>query len=280
MLEIIFEEFGLSEKEVKIYLCLLEHGAKPAGYLAKDLNIPRATLYGHLDKLKNVGFVASVSTESTKIFSAEHPEKLNLLYKQKLDRMHATQRQFEKDIPELMAHAGSRDTKPRLQYFENRHGLHSMMNDMLLYKNITVYSFWPVQSMIEIMGEDYLTHLNVVRIKKNIILKAIWPPAQAVDVKRYPFMGSGTKFLREMRVAPENINARLSYMVYEDKVMVTSSRYESYGFILQSKDMAEMLIDQFMIIWNVSKPVSHTENEARRFLDLLDENGDEWADEY
>ncbi len=271
MLEQIFKEFDLSEKEAEIYLCLLEHGAKNATPLAKDLGLPRATLYGHLEKLKDAGFVIDALQNNVKVFTAEHPEKLNLLYKQKLDNMHITQQQFEKTLPELIAKAGSKNLKPRLQYFENRNALHNMLNDILLYENIEVFSFWPVQSMIAAIGEDYLTYFNIARIRKNINLKAIWPPAQSIDVKRYPFMGSGKAFLREMRIAPERINARLSYMVYEDKVMVTSSRHEGYGFILQSSDMANMLIDQFMMIWNTSKPVLHSASDGNRFLNLLEE---------
>jgi len=279
MVEQIFEAFGLSGKEVRIYLCLLEYGAKAAGHLAKDVNLPRATLYGYLEKLKDAGFITESSREGVKLFSAEHPEKLNLLYRQKLDRMHIVQQQFEKEVPALVARAAGKSSKPRLQYFENRHALHTMMNDMLLYRDIDIYSFWPVQSMIDIIGEDYLTYYNIMRLKKNIRLLAIWPPAQAVDIKHYPFMGSGKEFLREMRIAPEHINARLSYMIYDNKVMVIASRYEGYGFIMESKDMADMLIDQFRMIWTISKPVTHDKSDGQRFLDLLAEGGEDWSEE-
>ena len=155
-----------------------------------------------------------------------------------------------------------------------------MMNDILLHQDIDVYSFWPVQSMIDMMGEDYLTYFNIARIKKNITLKAIWPPAQSVDVKRYPFMSAGKEFLRDMRVAPDDITAKLSYMVYDNKVMVTSSRRESYGFILQSQDMADMMVDQFQMIWKISRPVIHETKGTESFLTLLHESGENYMQDY
>ncbi len=269
MLDPLFAEFGLAAQDTKLYLCLLENGAKTASALAQQVAVPRATLYGHLDRLKKAGFVTEFSRGSVKEFSAEPPDKLNLLYKQKIDRMREAQKQFETAMPELQALSGTKNLRPRLQYFEGLHGLQHMMSDILLHRDVMVYSFWPAQSMVDLMTTDYLTYFNIERIKRNISLRAIWPPARNIDIKRYPFMGSGKEFLREARLAPTAIDSRLSYMIYEDKVMFTSSRRESFGFILQSKDMADMLIDQFMMIWSLSTPVTHSAKDGKRFRDEL-----------
>ncbi len=279
MLTPLFAEFGLGEKEVALYRCLLEKGGRSVSQLAKDMSVPRTTLYGHLEKLRNSGFVAIEGAGNKQVFLAEHPARLNMLYQQKLDRMQVMQKQFEQDIPALMAKIGGRVARPQLQFYDSQHGLHHMMDDMLIYPDSEVFSFWPVQSMIAVMGEDYLTYFNLMRIKKNIALKAIWPAAQAVDIRRYPFMGSGVRFLREMRMAPAEIDARLSYMIYQDKVMVIASRRERYGFILQSLDMARMLRDQFMMIWGVSSPIQHDAADADRFFALLDQVPEKWSED-
>lgn len=274
MLGQFFTEFGLSASDTNIYLYLLESGGKQASAIARQLGMARATMYGHLEKLKQAGFITEFSRGGTREFTAETPDKLNLLYKQKLDRMQNAQKQFENTIPELHARAGTKNRVPRLQYFETLHGLQHMMSDILLCRDIKVYSFWPPKSMIELMTPDYLTYFNLVRIERNISLQAIWPQAQAIDIRKYPFMGSGKEFLREARIAPAKLDARLSYMVYEDKVMVTSSQQEKFGFILQSRDMAEMLIDQFLMIWSLSAPVTHSAREGKRFLDELEKGSD------
>lgn len=280
MLDNIFKEFGLSIKETKVYLSLLENGAKSASALAKDTDTPRTTLYGHIEKLKNAGFINHVSQEGTKIFAAEPPEKLNLLYKQKIDRMRVSQRQLENYIPDLTARMGSKNTKPKLQYFESKNALHNMMNDILLHDNITIFSFWPVQSMINAVGEDYLNHFNIIRIKKNIRLKAIWPPNQAVNIRRYPFMGAGNALLREVRIAPEKINSHLSYMIYHDKIMIISSRNENYGFILQSQDMSETMKNHFMFIWKLSHPHETKKEDTAEFISYVSTHQNEISEDY
>lgn len=254
MIDTIFKEFGLSDKEMKIYFCLFRQGQKNVAEISKTLNLPRATLYDDLERLKKAGFVKNVSVSGSKVFDVETLENLNLLYKQKIEQMTLVQKGFEDQIPELMRDKYAGQHKPQLHFYEGTDALHTMMNDLIVKEDVQVYSFWPIQSMISLMGDDYLTYLNKVRIKKNVHLKAIWPESQMVDLKRYPFMGAGKEHLREVRISPQLSKARLSYMVYADKVMVASSTQENFGFILQSKDMAEMLIDQFMLIWKISKP--------------------------
>ena len=269
MLQQLFNDFGCTAQDTGIYLYLLENGNKQASAVARQFNMPRATMYGHLDRLAQAGFINSFERNTIKEFAAATPDKLNLLYRQKLDRMQNAQKQFETAIPELQALTGSRNAAPRLHYFAGRQGVQNMMSDILLRRDITIYSFWPVQSMIDLMEADYLTYFNLERIRRNITLRAIWPASQTIDVRKHQFMGVGKEFLREARIGPVNLDARLSYLIYDDRVMFISSRQEEFGFVLQSKDMADTLIDQFNVIWNLSTPVAHPVSHAKAFLDEL-----------
>ena len=269
MLNNVFQEFGLSDSDAKLYLRLLEGGACTVGRLAHHVPIARTTLYGQLEKLKALGFVLENPTQgSTKTYSAEAPERLLAFYKQKLERMHILEKQFEKIIPDLESLNRSESKRPRLQYFDGRAAEH-YLSDILTYQDMTVYSFWPIKSMVALIGTDYLVYWNMVRIRRNIRLRAIWPQPQTTEVRLYPFMGLGEPFLREARLAPQEIKSRLSYIIYEDKVIFTSSDKEKFGFTLQSTEMSEMMREQFMLIWSLSKPLPPSGKEGKPFLDEL-----------
>lgn len=278
MIEAYFEDFGLGEKEAHVYIALLKNGEMSVGALSKLLQIPRATLYGYLERLKVVGMVGSVQQKSSQIFFAEAPEKLKILYQQRLDMLSFKRADLESKLPQMEKISKGAGKEANLQYFQGEKSLQAMMSDMLSYENGEVLSFWPIQSMVNLVGADYLTYFNVVRIKKNISLKAIWPSTQMVNVTKYPFMASGKAFKRTVRVAPSNVASRLSYMIYADKVMVASSKEESYGFILESKDMADMLKEQFNMLWHLSNPLEHEEKSGKKFLDILKAHGEDWVD--
>ena len=60
MLKQILDKHGLTEKEINIYLCLLELGDQPASIIARKLNLPRSGCYLHLAKLCRQGLIRQI----------------------------------------------------------------------------------------------------------------------------------------------------------------------------------------------------------------------------
>ena len=54
------EAFGLTEKESRVYLALLELGEAGIGEIAKKSAIKRTTLYDVVENLKKSGLVGSI----------------------------------------------------------------------------------------------------------------------------------------------------------------------------------------------------------------------------
>jgi hypothetical protein len=48
----------------------------------------------------------------------------------------------------------------------------------------------------------------------------------------------------------------MGYWLYEDKVAFLSSEKEGFGFVVQSKDFANLMKVQFEEIWKISTTVS------------------------
>ena len=120
--------------------------------------------------------------------------------------------------------------------------------------------------MIEVIGEDTFRYLNKERIKRNIYTQAIWPNTQLVDIKKHPYLGVGEEFLREIRIAPEGIDFSMGYWIFENKVSFVSSAKEAFGFIVESKELVEMLSSQFDLIWKQSKTITVPKKYTEGFL--------------
>jgi hypothetical protein len=191
--------------------------------------------------------------------------KIKLIFEQKIEHLQNNKNEFEKILPELLKNAGKIAT-PKFQIFEGKEGLQNALKDALLYNNLETATYWPIKSMIGILGGDFFRYLNKERIKKNIYNRAIWPEKQKVSIEKHPYLGYGDDFLREIRIAPKDINFEMGYWIYNNKAVFISSRKESFGFIIESKEFTEMLLSQSEVIWKISKPIVTKPINANSFL--------------
>jgi sugar-specific transcriptional regulator TrmB len=255
MIENILKSLDFDEQEVRAYLRLLERGPLTAGALSKALGVPRSSLYGFLKRLAHDNLVVESQKSGIKMFSAEPPEKINLLFGQKMESLQKAQDDYIKILPKLKSKKGERYETPKFQVFEGAEELKNALKDMLLYRNIETYAYWPQKKMVEVLSGEFFRYHNKERIKNNISVRAIWPKQQKVEIKNYPYFGAGKDFLREIRITPPEIDFHMGYWIYGNKIVFISSARENFGFIIQSGEMAQMLKTQFEILWQISRPL-------------------------
>ena len=245
--------FNLNEVELNIYNELFYTGPLSATHLAKSINISRTSIYDHLDSLVEKGLVSESQKSGIKIFLAQPPSKIQLLLNEKKQELNQASRQLEK-LSEL--YQQQKSVKPNLQLFEGRKELQQMMKDMLLYRDIEVLAFWPIKNVIKVLSQDFIKEFHIQRIKRNISIKAIWPNGCQEYTKKHSFLKPGKNFNRQLRIAPSRIKFDLGYAVYQNTVRFISSSKESYGFIVESEELTEMMKTQFQFIWEQAKSIN------------------------
>lgn len=266
MLENLLGRLGLDRSEIKTYITLLETGPVPVGALAKKGGINRVTQYVIVDRMLEKGFITQSLRGGVKIFTPLEPDKLVAVYEEKLLGLETDYENFKKMLPGLKSKNPERLLTPKFQIFEGVDGLKFVLKDMLLYKNLQTQAYWPIKKMIEVLSGDFFRYHNKERIKNNIFTRAIWPSNQTVELKKYPYLGIGEKFKREIRVAPAIIDFTMGYWIYGNKVALLSSQKENFGFIIESSEFAEMLLSQFEVIWKMSKAFVINAKESEIFL--------------
>lgn len=269
MLNELFAALDLSEEETKTYTLLLEMGPTTATKLSEKLGKPRPSLYGFLKRLQDKGMVTQSLKLGVRIFSAEPPAKIDILFKQRIAELSDKQIKFQELLPDLEKKIPSKLLTPKFQIYEGPAGLQRVLQDMLLYSDIETQAFWPIKAMIDILSPEFFHYYNKERIRKNISTRAIWPTTQAVDIKKYPYLGVGADFKREIRIAPKEVEFSMGYWIYKNKVAFISSKRESFGFVIESRELVEMLLTQFEVVWKLSKPIVAKPEDAAGFLKNL-----------
>lgn len=275
MITDLLQNLGIKHEETKLYLSLLETGAQTAGDLSKKHGWPRPNVYNHLQKLIQKGLVRESTKANVKLFIPEAPEKLILIYQQKVDEFKESQKKIETLLPTLKSLPGNNFLKPRMQFYEGRDQIQTMLQDILFHKDIRTYTLWPVRMMIDMATKEFLRYHNKERIRRNIHVNSLWLSAHRVHLENYPYMASGPELMRTIRVAPESVKLSMCYWVYGDKVMFISPNSENFGFIIESKPMAELILSHHKMIWEMSSKLEEQPIGTKVFLDEVhDEEAD------
>lgn len=252
MLENILARLDLSPGEIRTFLFLIENGPHSAGAIARKNGIVRATQYVFLKRLIEKGFVTQGQRGGTQLFSSVSPERVIQLYKERITALEDDLSSFKKIAPTLIKEAG-RAITPTFELFEGAEGVKHVLKDMLLYKNIETHAYWPIKKMVDVLSPAFFRAHNKERIARGIHVRAIWPEKEIVSHKQHPYLGNGKAFLREIRIAPKEIDFKMGYWIYGNKVAFLSSQKESFGYIIESAELVEMLLSQFNVIWKQSK---------------------------
>ncbi len=237
MLQKLFHNLGVEDKEAKIYLAALEAGSSPVSVIASKARMNRVTAYGVLEKLVKKGMVSFMIKRNVKYFHATDPE---LLLKEYQKRLH----DLEKALPDLKRLYGE-TPHPKVNYFEGVDGIKTIYQDTLTAKteilnfcnSRVIREFWPEYDEEYVLG----------RVKRKIYLRGIAPD----DEYGKKVTKEDTSMLREIRLVPRRrYNFSNDVNVYDDKVAIISFQFEPIGMIIENAEIADTQRMIFKMAWD------------------------------
>ena len=119
---------GLSDKEAKVYLALLELGATTVIQIAQKAGVNRPTAYVQIETLTGLGLVSSYMKGKKRFFAAEPPERLGELIELKKSEIKDQQDRLQEILPELEMLFTTSGERPIVRFFEGREGIKAILN--------------------------------------------------------------------------------------------------------------------------------------------------------
>jgi HTH-type transcriptional regulator, sugar sensing transcriptional regulator len=127
----LLKKFGFSDKEIKVYLTLLEYGAISVRSLAELADVNRGSAYDILKKLQEKGLVSYYQKDSKQKFVAEDPEKLRHLVQQEKEALDDVEDKLHDLIPELRSLQDTEGNTPSTKLYEGKSGIRLILEDLL-----------------------------------------------------------------------------------------------------------------------------------------------------
>lgn len=238
----LLKEANFSDKEVAVYLALLEVGKGSVLDIAKLSKVDRTTTYRILQSFL-VMPIAQVFKEGKKTrWAALNPRYL-------VDYMQKKKKIVQELFPELEALYNLNEEKPKLQYFEGKEGLANLTENMLreVKHRGEILSFSAPGAASGYYSTKEFEKLALERAKKQIMSKILIPSIEGIPGYK---PGEDWKNWRHIKiVGPEKFLFKASFNIWNNKVAILTVRSHPIGVIVESKDVADTLRAIFNIAW-------------------------------
>lgn len=245
MLEQELIYFGLSEKQAKVYLALLELGKSSVQDIAKRAKVNRATTYVMLDELMQKGLVSTYNQDKKTHYIAESPERLLSILETQRKEIENKEREIGAIITQLKEKHQKSDEGPVVRFLEGKEGMKIAVKELLLKtKAKKVYSFYNVGLIDEYFSEEELKDMRSVRLQKKVDVDVL-----AVNAPRE--MKKSRKGDRVVKVEIGKYPSECDFALYDDKIRIFSfaNRKHPIGIIINDKAMYESMLSLFKLAW-------------------------------
>jgi HTH-type transcriptional regulator, sugar sensing transcriptional regulator len=241
----LLRELGYSEAEAEAYWALLNLETVSIRKVAEFSGINRGTTYGAIKRLVSAGLVNTRRSGAREYFSAESPEKIYDLIRDKRKELWHTQQTAAVLVPELLARKARPQGRPIVKYYEDDEGVVTILKDILQTcgrlptPEYYVYSSRPLRQYLYRKFPEFTDR----RVKEGISVKAI-----AVGEGGDPTAMSERKWLPE----PDEAQISSYMIIYGDKVanIAVSSDYTPYGVVIENAGVAAMQRLLFERLWS------------------------------
>lgn len=164
----LLQKLGMTQKEIKVYLKLLEFGSVGANTLARSIGENRTSTYSLLQTMQKRGLISFFKKGNVKYFSATSPQIL-------IEHFCDDAKQLKSLLPELLAITNQYSQKPKITFYEGVEGIKQIAEILLEVPGSIRESFMGVdEKMIHpeikrFYEEEFINR----RIEKKILYRGI-----------------------------------------------------------------------------------------------------------
>jgi sugar-specific transcriptional regulator TrmB len=237
--ETALKEYGLTDKEIKVYIELLPLGSINLQEIAKRVNFPRTTVYNTLNYLHQKGLVSKIVKKSVTYFEATEPKKL-------VDNLEERKSLIEKALPELEGLKAIIKESSNAEIYQGNRGIFTILSDVFKKQQEVCY-FGSYSLSLEVLKHQP-EHVGTMRIENKI-------PARIV-MDRYDeerFHTDKYKSLTKMRFLDSLKDFPCMIFIYGNKVALYTLKGDLVGIIIKNKEVAQAMKLIFEMYWKIGK---------------------------
>ena len=239
-------QLGLSDKEIAVYLSILQSSDSSIPSISRDTEFSRGTVYDLVEKLKKKGYVAEIKKGKKRRLTPESPtNRFYTLLDKKHEQLERDKKIVEDILPAIKSINASEDFRPQIKVYSGEKGFRKVWDEIFSYKGKKFLSIARVETFSKFAGEEFLAEILERKNKLGFSSRAInedSPSARNLQV-------DDIKFNRETRLAPKEFQFPSTEIIFGDKIVMFSTQEENIILVIESKDFAETHRQYFEMLW-------------------------------
>ena len=238
----LLREIGLTNREIEVYLKLIEKGESPASDIAKETSVSRTHVYESLELLAKKGLVSSITKDFRKYYSATDPERILNYLEEEQKKIEQQKENVNKLVQDLKKLKKPLEKKPIIEKFEGKEGVKTILLDTLKIKKGELLVINASKDFIKnfpIFAQQYFKE----KIKRKI-------PSKIIFSEKFELLDPTTqkRFILKEQTTPTMT------LIYENKVAIIFWVEKPMGILIQSEEASKEYKTYFDILWNQAKP--------------------------
>jgi sugar-specific transcriptional regulator TrmB len=241
-------DFGLNDKEISIYISLLQAGPSTIMDLSRKTSIKRSTTHNNVEELIKKGLVSQTNYGERRMVIAEDPEKLKFLLEQRKWDV----QKLEKVMPELvstiyeMVPQAKTNSKVDVKYYEGKSGVSTIYKEAFNTKELrsyvnlaAVHMYFPENSEIFLAAQKKNKNLKVMELIDG-------SDESLAIAKEF-----GNKSSFSYKSIPKTFNlSHIDILIFDNKVcFINFSESSLKGTVIENADYFKHSVEIFDLLW-------------------------------
>lgn len=256
MLNEYLKQLGFNEKEISVYLCIVEKGKISAAQVSKITKINRTTVYSVSKELVKKGVITEDLGGANRYFIPLPVNELKDLFKKEEEQIKEKKKALESLMQELESLPKSKQySVPKIRFIDERH-----LNDFL-YKEFPVWiesakngdkNWWGFQdvSFMESYPEWFKDHWKVYPKDYGVYLFTNKKPAEEEFSKHVKKNVEEANTRRNIKYWAESKEFTATHAVLGDYVLfIVTHQHPHYMVEIHDAVMAKNIREMFKGIW-------------------------------
>ena len=237
------EDFGLGEKEAKVYIASLALGRATADQLAKQAGIKRPTAYVQIESLTKMGLMSTFEEGKKTYFVPESPEGLQRLLARKKEEVISREKELTNLLPELLRNFDGAGDKPVVRFFEGKNGVISLRDEVLKTSAKEIYVISSADALENAFSLEERVNYSEKRAKAGISIRMIYTRMAG------KFKDPAPSNTERAYISSEQLTMKTDLVIYGDTVGIITLEGHLVGVSIKNPEISKSLKSIFEVLW-------------------------------
>lgn len=242
------QDFGLTDKEIVVYVSLLKSGPSSIMNIARRTGIKRSTCHNYVEELIAKGLVSQTNYGERRMVVAEDPEKLKFLLEQRKWDV----KKLEKNMPDVLQSIyglipnAKENSSVDVKYYVGKDGTQLIYKEA--FASAELRSYVNLGMMSETFPENAHFFKDISsKVKNQVVLEIVDNSEKTAKLVEDFVQTKNFKF----KVADPSLNlVSMDILIYDGKVAMVNVSDTIKGTIIDNKEYYENMKSMFDFIWS------------------------------